>query len=122
MFSEAEKDFLKTQRLARLATVSADGQPDVSPVGFQFDGVHILVGGRAPQKTLKYKNVVSGQSLVAIVIDDLETIDPWKPRGIKIHGRAEIVENSVIKITPIIHWHWGISGTSFDIQKVTWNK
>ena len=29
--------------------------------------------------------------MVAIVIDDLKTIDPWDPRGMKIYGIADIV-------------------------------
>jgi pyridoxamine 5'-phosphate oxidase family protein len=37
-FTEEEITYLRTQRLARIATVSADGQPDVAPVGYQFDG------------------------------------------------------------------------------------
>jgi len=121
MFSEEEKAFLKGQRLARIATVSVDGQPDVAPVGFQFDGTHFFIGGRAPEKTSKYKNVASGQRRVAIVIDDLESTAPWKPRGIKVYGEADIVENGLIKITPVMHWHWGIVGSSFEIQKVNWD-
>ena len=38
MFSEKEIDYLKSQKLARIATVSADGEPDVAQVGFTFDG------------------------------------------------------------------------------------
>ena len=38
MFTTEEIDYIKTQHLARLATVSPGGQPDVAPVGFQFDG------------------------------------------------------------------------------------
>ena len=38
MFSEKEIAYLKSQKLARIATVSADGEPDVAPVGFTFDG------------------------------------------------------------------------------------
>jgi len=32
-FTEEEIAYLRTQRLARIATVSADGQPDAMPVG-----------------------------------------------------------------------------------------
>ena len=34
-FTEEEIAYLRTQRLARIATVSADGQPDAMPVGYQ---------------------------------------------------------------------------------------
>jgi len=42
-FSEEEISYLRSQRLARVATVSADGQPDVVPVGFEFDGTHVYI-------------------------------------------------------------------------------
>ena len=56
MFSEKELAYLKSQRLARIATVSADGEPDVAPVGYTFDGHRFLVGGLDLKRTLKYKN------------------------------------------------------------------
>ena len=120
MFSREEIEYLKTQRLARIATVSKQGQPDVAPVGFEFDGEYFYVGGRNPGKSLKYKNVSSGNTLVAFVVDDMESIDPWKPRGLKIHGTAEFVERvgrfgsgSYLRITPKKSWSWGIEGPTF---------
>ena len=47
-FSDEEVAYLRSQRLARIATVSPDGQPDVVPVGYQFDGTHFYVGGLDP--------------------------------------------------------------------------
>ena len=89
MFSEKESAYLKSQRLARIATVSKRLQPDVAPVGFDFDGRYFYVGGINLATTLKYKNV-QGNPRVALVIDDAESINPWRPRGIKIHGGAEL--------------------------------
>jgi hypothetical protein len=43
MFSENEITYLKSQRIARIATASAQLQPDVVPVGFDFRW-HILSG------------------------------------------------------------------------------
>jgi pyridoxamine 5'-phosphate oxidase family protein len=47
-FSEAERAYLRSQRLGRLATVDPLGQPQANPVGFfpQEDGT-ILIGGYA---------------------------------------------------------------------------
>jgi pyridoxamine 5'-phosphate oxidase family protein len=42
MFSENEITYLKSQRIARIATASAQLQPDVAPVGFDFDGTYFL--------------------------------------------------------------------------------
>src|SRR5438045_3558696 len=92
MFSEKERAYIKSQRLARLATVSSDSQPDAVPVGYEFDGNDFYIGGRIQTRTRKYKNVAGGNIKAAIVIDDLESISPWRPRGIKIYCRVEIVE------------------------------
>ncbi len=115
MFSPKEIEYLKTQRLARIATVSKEEQPDVAPVGFDFDGERFYVGGRNPGKTLKFKNVAGGNTLVALVVDDLESVRPWKVRGLKIHGTADFVEHegyagsgTYLRITPTKSWSWGI--------------
>ena len=72
MFSEKEIGYLKSQRLARIATTSEDMQPDVAPVGFDFDGTYFYVGGINLPTTLKYKNVQKNPK-VSLVIDDLES-------------------------------------------------
>src|SRR5918995_895182 len=72
MFSEKEIAYLKSQRLARIATTSEDMQPDVAPVGFDFDGTYFYVGGINLPTTLKYKNVQKNPK-VSLVIDDLES-------------------------------------------------
>jgi pyridoxamine 5'-phosphate oxidase family protein len=88
MFSEKEIAYLKSQRLARIATASEVLQPDVAPVGFDFDGTYFYVGGLNLPKTLKYKNIQKNPR-AALVIDDVEDINQWKTRGIKIHGIAD---------------------------------
>jgi pyridoxamine 5'-phosphate oxidase family protein len=121
MFSDKEIQYINSQRLARIATVSAQLQPDVAPVGFDFDGQHFYIGGLQQEKTYKYKNVAIGNTKVALVIDDLESVNPWKPRGIKIHGLAEIVERQgrlgpapYLKVTPERYWSWGIARPVFE--------
>jgi len=72
--------------------VPSDGsvQPDVAPVGFDFDGEYFYVGGINLLKSKKYKNVLENNK-VALVIDDLKTVEPWDPWGIRIYGTADIV-------------------------------
>ncbi len=117
MFTEQEIAYLKSQSLARIATVAPDAQPDVAAVSFDFDGEHFYVGGFDITRTLKYKNVRRGNAKVALVIDDLESVSPWKARGIKIHGTAEIVEGqgqkAHLRVTPFRHWTWGIGEPAF---------
>ena len=120
MFSEAELAYLQTQRLTRLATVARNGQPTVDVVGFEWDGTRFYIGGLNLRSTRKYRNVAAGNQQVALVIDDLPSIDPWTPRGIKVHGTAEIVQRDgflgpgeYLAITPVISWSWGILADTF---------
>ena len=89
VFTDAELDYLNSQRLARIATVSADGEPDVAAVGFRLDGDVIVVGGLDLTKTRKYYNA-KATGRASIVVDDLASIDPWRPRMVKVTGRVEI--------------------------------
>lgn len=119
MFTEKEIAYLKSQRLARIATVAPDGQPDASPVGVEFDGANFYVGGHGVTNTRKYKNIQAGHHKVALVIDDLPSVNPWQARGIRIYGIAALVEREgmlgtgkYIRITPKVSWSWGIEGAA----------
>jgi pyridoxamine 5'-phosphate oxidase family protein len=116
-FTEAEIAYIASQRLARIATVSSDGQPDVVPVGFEFDGTHFYVGGHDPGRTRRTSNVADGNEQVALVIDDLATVEPWAPRFVRVYGTAEVVDREsfgsmkpVLKITPTISWSINLAG------------
>jgi pyridoxamine 5'-phosphate oxidase family protein len=135
MFSEAEVAYLKSQYLARLATVSSQGQPTVDAVGFEFDGARFYIGGINLPATRKYKNVAAGNHKVSLIIDDLESVQPWKPRQIKVHGVAEIVERDgrfgekeYLAITPAVSWSFGIeAGANYQAgrvapKKIVWSE
>ncbi|PXW35955.1 UNVERIFIED_CONTAM: PPOX class F420-dependent enzyme/OxyR family protein [Williamsia faeni] len=66
-FTDEEVAYLRSQPLARIATVDSDGQPDVVPVGFEYDGTHINIGGFAPDKIRRHHNVQDGHSKIALV-------------------------------------------------------
>jgi pyridoxamine 5'-phosphate oxidase family protein len=132
LFSQKEIDYLKSQRLVRIATAASISseergsiQADVVPVGFDFDGDYFYVGGMNLRKSTKYKNVLQNNK-VAIVIDDLKSVDPWDPRGMKIYGTADIVTRQggymdstdhsnpqYIRISPKKKWSWGIDEPIF---------
>lgn len=135
MFSETEMTYLESQYLARLATVSNKGQPTVDAVGFEFDGARFYIGGIALPASRKYKNVAAGNHKVSLVIDDLASVQPWKPRQIKVHGLAEIVERAgrfgqkeYLAITPTVSWSFGIEGENyleggeFTPKKIIWTE
>jgi pyridoxamine 5'-phosphate oxidase family protein len=114
VFTESELEYLGgagTRRLARIATVGEDGTPHVVPVGFRYDPEHdaINVGGIENERTKKYRDVKrSGRA--AIVIDDLASTDPWRPRGIEVRGRAEALDGDrpLIRIHPERIVPWGL--------------
>jgi pyridoxamine 5'-phosphate oxidase family protein len=97
--------------LARIATVGADGTPHVVPVGWAYDPDHdaIEVAGASLTETKKFRDV-ERHGRAAIVIDDLATPSPWRPRGIEIRGRAEAVGSprAVIRIHPERIVSWGL--------------
>jgi pyridoxamine 5'-phosphate oxidase family protein len=111
VFSDAELGYLQGERrLARVATVGKDGTPHVAPVGWSYDDEHdaILIGGHSMERTKKYRDVQrSGRA--AVVIDDLASTDPWRPRGLEVRGRAEaITDPPVIRIHPDRIVSWGL--------------
>jgi pyridoxamine 5'-phosphate oxidase family protein len=118
MLSDAEVSYLKTQRLARIASASAKGVPEVSPVGFEFDGKYFWVGSHSQEiflRTRRYKNITGGNDRISLVVDDLASVDPWRPRAIKVSGTAEVVDHDgifgrgkYIRITPKVTASWGI--------------
>jgi pyridoxamine 5'-phosphate oxidase family protein len=118
VLSAAEVQYLKTQRIARIATASPQGVPEVSPVAFEYDGSYFWIGSHDQSiffRTQRYRNIKSGNNRVCLVIDDLQSIDPWKPRAIKVRGTAEIMDHdgifgkgSYFRITPKVSVSWGI--------------
>jgi pyridoxamine 5'-phosphate oxidase family protein len=136
IFSGKEVEYINSQSIARIATVaeakarsvnkledsfSKIVQPDVVPVGFHFDGEYFYIGGFDMSRSTKYKNVLRNSS-IALVIDDLKSIKPWHPRGVRVYGDAEITKRQgasleeygyfetvyLIKVTPRKKWSWGI--------------
>ena len=89
-FTDAEIAYLSGQRLGRLATVGPTGQPHVVPVGFRYnpDQDTIDVGGHSFAKRKKWRDVLANPR-VALVVDDIASVDPWRVRGIEIRGEAE---------------------------------
>jgi pyridoxamine 5'-phosphate oxidase family protein len=111
-FSESELAYLRNgHRLARIATVGVDGTPHVVPVGFsyrsEFDAIEVR--GRDFERSKKFRDV-RRTGRAAVVIDDIESVDPWKVRGIEVRGRAEAVSEprAMIRIRPERIVSWGI--------------
>ncbi|MCI0548016.1 MAG: PPOX class F420-dependent oxidoreductase [Candidatus Rokubacteria bacterium] len=86
-FPSAYQDLLKKKAFATLATVGADGSPQVTPVWFDWDGSHLRFNtakGRVKDRNLR------ANPRVALAI-----LDPENPyRYVQVKGRiAEITES-----------------------------
>jgi pyridoxamine 5'-phosphate oxidase family protein len=111
-FNERELAYLDERRLGRLATVGKDGTPHVVPIGMwihnpEHDSIDLR--GRDLEQTKKFRDVArSGRA--AFVVDDLESTDPWLPRGVEIRGRAEAIDGNqpLIRIHPGRIVSWGL--------------
>jgi pyridoxamine 5'-phosphate oxidase family protein len=114
VFTEAELRYLSGgQQLGRIATVGTDGTPHVVPVAWIYNAARetIDITGYELEESKKFRDIArSGRA--AIVIDDLESTDPWRPRGIEIRGRGEAIAlpTPLIRIHPERIVSWGLAG------------
>lgn len=115
-FSDAELDYLTSERrLGRIATADARGRPQVTPVGmWRYNPAlgTIDVTGRDFATTRKYRNVEANPH-AAIVVDDVASVTPWRPRAVIVEGRAEAVpagegSGPLIRIHPDRVISWGL--------------
>ncbi|MBO0827773.1 MAG: PPOX class F420-dependent oxidoreductase [Streptosporangiales bacterium] len=113
VFTDAELEYLGPgeRRLARVATIGADGVPHVVPTGWTYNGDldTVDLGGMDLTKTKKFRDVVRNPA-VALVVDDV--LPPWQPRGIEIRGLAEAIDDPepLIRIRPRRVVSWGLDG------------
>ena len=91
VFQDEEIEYLNSQLLGRLATVGSDGQPHVVPVSFRYNAQldTIDIGGHDFARRKKYQDVQRNPR-VAFLVDDMVSVDPWRPRGIEVRGEAEV--------------------------------
>jgi pyridoxamine 5'-phosphate oxidase family protein len=124
VFTDAERQYMASQPLGRLATVGPDGAPQVRPVGYRYnaDLDTIDIGGLNMAASRKYRNI-EADPRVSFVVDDLASTDPWRPRGIEIRGRAEALPSGgatgeglsaeIIRIHPQRVLGWGLDTDAF---------
>lgn len=98
-FTQAEIEYLRSQRLGRLATVSERGDLHVVPVGFRYnpDADTIDIGGHDIVPTKKYRDALR-HGRVAFVVDDV--LPPWLPRFVEVRGTAQAVSEGGKEINP----------------------
>lgn len=125
VFTPAEIAYLQSQRLGRIATVGPTGQPHVVPVAFRYnpDADTIDIGGHGFASRKKFRDVRHNPR-VALVVDDVASVNPWSVRGIEIRGEAEILvtggktimpsfDPEMFRIRPRRIVSWGIDAGGF---------
>ncbi len=93
-FTNEEIAYLGRQPLGRIATVDPKGAPRVVPTGFRYNAETgtIDCGGIDLAATRRYQDLQTNPS-VAIAIDDLASVNPWRPRAVLIRGTAQTFED-----------------------------
>ena len=138
-FTDTELEYLSSQRLGRLATAQPNGTLQVNPVGFRYNSSTgtIDIAGIRMVGSRKFRNVAdNGQ--VAFVVDDLASVQPWRPRCLEIRGTAEAIDEpadsawadgpnmgrdgAIIRIHPKRIISFGIDETDRDVRQLTVNR
>ena len=99
-FSPAELEFLRSQRLARLATVSPAGWPHVMPVVYEL--VERDSALEFDADGAKLRNLLA-EPRAALVVDAM-----GPKRGLAVQGRCEIVGHERARLTPAKTFSWGL--------------
>ena len=98
-FTPSELELLRSQRIARLATVGPSGWPHVVPVMYSFDDEGVFefdVDG------IKLRNLGS-EPRAALVVDAM-----GPKRGVSIQGKAELIGPERARLTPDRKFSWGV--------------
>jgi pyridoxamine 5'-phosphate oxidase family protein len=133
-FRPYEIDYLNAADLGRLATVSADGTVQNSPVGFTFnsDLDTIDISGYRMSKSRKFRNIATNP-VVAFVVDDIASRNPWRVRCLEVRGTAaqaksdtattedngDVLDEAIIRITPTRIIGFGIDDTETEPHLLT---
>jgi pyridoxamine 5'-phosphate oxidase family protein len=99
VFSAAELDFLRSQRIARFATVGPTGWPHVAPVMYTMNDDGSLdfdVDG------VKLRNM-QAEPRAAMVVDAM-----GPRRGIAMQGRVELLAPERARMKPERKFAWGL--------------
>lgn len=110
ILTEKEACFLCRGGLARLATVSRDGQPHVVPVAYEFDGQFLYFSGHNLSRSLKFRHILNNQK-VALVVDEVVSVSPWRARGIEVRGVAQVLNERgrpYIRVSLRSRASWGL--------------
>jgi PPOX class probable F420-dependent enzyme len=96
MFTDAERRYLETARVGRLATVDADERPHAVPVCFALDGEDVVTPidekpKRADPDRLRRVRNVESNPRVTLVVDHY--VEEWSNLGwVQVRGTATLLD------------------------------
>ena len=94
--SDAERDaFLHDQRVCRVASVDAQGEPHVTPLWFVWDGAHLWLNSIV--RAQRHVNLLR-HPRVAVVVDSGHNYDEL--HGVEFHGSVDAVGDQPRSDTP----------------------
>jgi pyridoxamine 5'-phosphate oxidase family protein len=99
LFTSSEIEFLRSQRIGRLATVGESGWPHVVPVMYALDedgAFEFDVDG------VKLRNL-RNEPRAAMVVDAM-----GPKRGVAVQGRADLIAAERARLTPVRKFSWGL--------------
>lgn len=108
-FSEAERTFLRGQRLARLAVVDGAGRPELVTAAFQVRGEDLLVGGPGLDRT-PIAAALAVPRAAALLVEDRHGALP--DRGVLVHGEALLEPGLAVPAVRVVAAtvrSWGLS-------------
>jgi pyridoxamine 5'-phosphate oxidase family protein len=93
---DAGRAYLDSQRLGGWR----DGMPHVVPAGFRDNPQHntIGIGGHDFATRKKYRDV--DHPKVALVVDDIASVSPWRVRGVEMRGEVQVLETGGTELGP----------------------
>lgn len=108
MTQEAMQAFLAQPLIARLATVRANGTPQVVPMWFLYENGVMYMSTRTYAAKVKH---LQKNPRVAVVVDVMEA--PLKNKVVTIEGTAEMLTTGVKEVTTkIYHKYMGVEGAA----------
>jgi pyridoxamine 5'-phosphate oxidase family protein len=99
ILSAAELEFLRSQRLARLATVGPSGWPHVMPVAYTVDDAGAF---EFDADGVKLRNL-RAEPRAALVVDA-----GGPRRGVSVQGRTELIGPERARLIPELKFSWGL--------------
>ena len=100
LFTASELEFLRSQRIARLATVGPTGWPHVVPVLYSIDEEGVAF--EFDVDGVKLRNLTS-EPRAGLVVDAM-----GPKRGLSMQGRAELIGSERARLTPLRKFSWGL--------------